>query len=359
MKKLPILILLLMAVGIPLAHADIIPPGQKVVTVCAKITNIADFPKLIFVMVNKTEDQTMSQTVLDADSCISSTGKYEWYDIFAVDSAQYVKSQPKAGEYYIDPNAYPVMTVDGYDAFLSDTDKTETITRYYSINGVDNTKKYASATRIKSETNLGTTNFAPIVPANMEDHINLDSPVFSDVNSKSQYYNALSYLRKNGIVDGYDDGSFRAGQPINRAEFVKILFAYAMGKDYIPDCKSDLYTDVVSTDRADPWYYKYVCYATDVKAISGYEDGTFKPGQNIIFSEAAKIISKGEYLDQSTSASDPWYKNYVDDLATVNSIPQTITSFDQQITRGEMAEMIYRIQAGIKTLPSMAYSDLK
>ncbi len=35
-----------------------------------------------------------------------------------------------------------------------------------------------------------------------------------------------------------------------------------------------------------------------------------------------------------------------------NAIPLTIQSLDKKITRGEMAEMIYRLRAGITDLPS-------
>ncbi len=354
------LLLLLVVFGIPLAHADMIPPGQKVVSVCAKVSNLAQYPKLTLVMLTKIEDQTKTQSVLTGDTCVSSTGKYEWYDIFAVDATQYTKDQAnKSYDFYTDPNAYPVMTIDGFDKYLPDTDKTDKITRYYNINGVDNNKKYASATLTAEDTNLLATDYTPTIPAGMEDHINLNSPVFNDVDSSSPYYNALSYLRKNGIVNGYDDNTFKPDQSVNRAEFVKILFAYFMGKDYTPDCKTDLFKDVVKISAADPWYYNYVCYAVDTKAVSGYDDGTFKPEQNIVFSEAAKIIAKGEYLTDETAVSDPWYKVYVDTLAGVNAIPTTITSFSHQMTRGEMAEMIFRMQAKVTTLPSMAYSGIK
>jgi hypothetical protein len=121
-----------------------------------------------------------------------------------------------------------------------------------------------------------------------------------------------------------------------------------------------LFTDVTYTfgSTAQPvWYLDYVCIGKLNNIISGYPDGSFKPDKNINFVEAAKIITKG--LGGDVAVSDPWYKGYVEKLADNGAIPTTITAFAQEITRGEMAEIIYRIKSTASTLPSQTYTDLK
>jgi len=46
-------------------------------------------------------------------------------------------------------------------------------------------------------------------------------------------------------------------------------------------------------------------------------------------------------------------------LDSKKAIPLTIKSFGQELKRGEMAEMIYRLKNMVTNLPSVPYSDLK
>ena len=46
---------------------------------------------------------------------------------------------------------------------------------------------------------------------------------FSDVKEGNSHYVAIEYLRTNGIIQGYEDGTFKPEQTVNRAEAVKML----------------------------------------------------------------------------------------------------------------------------------------
>ena len=63
-------------------------------------------------------------------------------------------------------------------------------------------------------------------------------------------------LKKRGIIDGDDDGNFRLGSMITRAEFVKTYSrTFENPKDNEVECNS--FADV---DK-DAWYYPYVASA--------------------------------------------------------------------------------------------------
>ena len=50
--------------------------------------------------------------------------------------------------------------------------------------------------------------------------------MFKDVVRNSQtewYYSQLEWAVKEGIVNGYEDGTFRPDRPVNRAEMVILL----------------------------------------------------------------------------------------------------------------------------------------
>ena len=51
---------------------------------------------------------------------------------------------------------------------------------------------------------------------------------FSDVPSTHTYYEAITNLAAEGILNGFEDGSFKPEDPVTRAQFTKII-CYALG----------------------------------------------------------------------------------------------------------------------------------
>ena len=177
------------------------------------------------------------------------------------------------------------------------------------------------------------------------------SDLYSDLSTTHPNHTAISYISSHSIVSGYPDGTFRPSSPINRAEFTKIIVG-ATTEDHSTIKGSNCFPDV-----EDEWFAKYVCTAKDKNIIGGYPDGTFKPADNVNFAEAAKIVVEAfELIDEGGKEDgkkgEAWYGQYVLALQNVNAIPLSIDSLDKKITRGEMAEMIYRLHAGVEDLPS-------
>jgi len=46
---------------------------------------------------------------------------------------------------------------------------------------------------------------------------------FSDVPSDYLYYDGITYVQSAGIATGYPNGTFKPENPVNRAEFTKIV----------------------------------------------------------------------------------------------------------------------------------------
>lgn len=177
----------------------------------------------------------------------------------------------------------------------------------------------------------------------------ITNETFSDVPSTHLNYDAINYIQAQNIVQGYSDGTFRPDNPINRAEFTKIIMqAYYLGQAAGSNCFTDVGTE---------WFAEYVCLSKIKNIISGYPDGSFLPANNINFAEAAKILAN---VNGFKVTPDPgtWYKPYVEKLAEVNAIPETITHFNQNVTRGEMAEMIYRLMVNVTNKPSKTWQEL-
>ena len=137
---------------------------------------------------------------------------------------------------------------------------------------------------------------------------------FTDVASGAWYNNAVSTLTRAGILDGYEDGSFRPNASITRAEFTKIavsFFKHAGG------ASSNPFNDV--PDSA--WYAEFVKAAAELGLIDGYEDGTFRPNAPITRAEACTIVNRTlgrapdkdnllpehEMLTWPDNSRDAWY----------------------------------------------------
>ncbi len=154
-----------------------------------------------------------------------------------------------------------------------------------------------------------------------------------------KYEDAIWYVYNNGIVEGYEDGSYKPDQTINRAELLKIVVESAFAETY----GDFVVTSGGATDvYSDAWYYKYVSFGIGEGIVEGYGDGSFKPANNINFVEALKIVMIGTGYDYEEAT--PWFKNLVVLASENNFIPLDVDKFDDELTRGQVAELITRIK---------------
>lgn len=115
---------------------------------------------------------------------------------------------------------------------------------------------------------------------------------YSDV-ANDWAYSAISFCTINGVFKGYDDGTFRPGQPITRQEFATVIARLAgiQSNQGMPFSDAgDIASwavDGVYTTYANGW-------------VNGYTDGTFKPLSNIHRDEAVKIFNG--YLNRGVDA---------------------------------------------------------
>ncbi|MFA6458171.1 MAG: S-layer homology domain-containing protein [Patescibacteria group bacterium] len=165
---------------------------------------------------------------------------------------------------------------------------------------------------------------------------------FSDVSSDNGYKTAIDYLAKQRVVSGFSDGEFKPQQRITRAELAKIVVGARGESPSVREFKSCF------DDVANEWYARFVCFAKNSNWLSGYTDGKFRPGAEVNRAEAAKIIvnALGLALDDSENFSDVnsnvWYAPYANTVRARNLLDATTFAASTKITRGEVAQMIYR-----------------
>jgi hypothetical protein len=112
---------------------------------------------------------------------------------------------------------------------------------------------------------------------------------FKDVSESYYLHNSINWLKEQGIVEGYSDGTFKPNNLVNRAEFLKMIYETIGMKNQ----KSSV---PFSDFKSNEWYSKYIIEAYADGIIQGYSDNTFRPEDKINFAEALKIIGNA-FLD--------------------------------------------------------------
>lgn len=176
------------------------------------------------------------------------------------------------------------------------------------------------------------------------------APIYYNNGSSS---NAVAYVKSRGIMNGYADGSFGEAHSVNRAEFATIvlrIYAKSVPNTYTASLP---YADTSN----NAWYAPAVVYVYGNGLMSGYGDNTFHPYSAVTFNDAAKTFALVYHLSLNTSNTDTTQK-YIRALSDVNAIPLSITSDNQSLTRGQLADIIYRLDNGDSSQPSQTYTSL-
>ena len=169
-------------------------------------------------------------------------------------------------------------------------------------------------------------------------------------------------------MKGYDDGTFRPGAQMTRAEAATVIARLLADEEEIAKDRTTAFTDVKKGD----WYYSYVTFLEELGYLPNYS-GEFKPNQNITRSEFIKLTYEAGGLEFSMKRPNftdldknhPYYKEIVfasgTGIVTGYNNGDGTMSFkpDGEITRAEIATVVNRILK-IEATPNAAqeFSDL-
>lgn len=182
---------------------------------------------------------------------------------------------------------------------------------------------------------------------------------FTDVGEDDDLYESVQYLWENGIVSGTEETRFDAELPILRAELTVMLWR-------LEGCPVVNYLMRFTDVQQAEWYAEAVRWAAAEKLVSGHGDDTFAPMDAITRAELAAMLYR--YVQYKGGGfKDMWmFLLRYDDVAdipewayesfcwlTMNDIylrPTDTTLVPQgDVTRGEAAEMLYRMINCLKT----------
>ncbi len=127
----------------------------------------------------------------------------------------------------------------------------------------------------------------------------------SDVDPNEYYAPYVAWAAENGIVTGFEDGTFRPDENVTREQTAAILYRYARYKG--ADVSLGENADISGfTDAAEISEYALsaIHWAYGAGIISGYPDGTLAPAANVTRAEFVTMLVRLEPQNSEVDYSD-------------------------------------------------------
>ena len=157
---------------------------------------------------------------------------------------------------------------------------------------------------------------------------------------------AVAFMQRRGIMEGYDDGTFGVDKSINRAESLKVLLE-ALGIDPEEVDESN-FGDV----EVSAWYAKYVEEGRRRGIVKGYKDGSFKPAATVNQAELLKISFESFGIDLTDyvvtdlpegADEEAWYAKYLQYALDNDLLDEEDIDLSAGMTREMFAEVVSRL----------------
>ena len=159
----------------------------------------------------------------------------------------------------------------------------------------------------------------------------------ADIKVKSEVVDTLVEL---GVIQGYDDGSFRPNETVTRAQMAKMIYVLRTGKS-----DASAYNDDKTsfTDIGSHWARGYIKYCQSLGIIAGKSNTIFAPNATVTAQEAAKmlLVTLGYDANKAGLVGAGWAAK-TNALADENGLLEDVnTSFTGPCPRQYAAQLIY------------------
>ena len=139
---------------------------------------------------------------------------------------------------------------------------------------------FHEGTQTRSCSGCGTTETRTI-PANSD---NCPSKAFTDRPDRGWYHESVDYVLETGLMNGMGKGKFEPDTTLNRAMVATVL--YRLSSDKVS--ATNAFPDV----PANEWYGEAFAWAQQKGIVTGFEDGTFRPMDEISRQDMALMLQR-------------------------------------------------------------------
>ncbi len=114
---------------------------------------------------------------------------------------------------------------------------------------------------------------------------------FTDVAAGSYCENAVKWAAAIGITKGYEDGTFKPGDPITREQMATFLFRYASTRNLTTALRADL-NKFPDGDSVSAYARDALAWANGAGLVNGTGEGTLNPSGGATRAQAAAILHR-------------------------------------------------------------------
>jgi hypothetical protein len=173
-------------------------------------------------------------------------------------------------------------------------------------------------------------------------------PTFTDLTDSNTHYDDICALAIDEIVLGFDDGTYRPGNPVTRGQVASVI-ARTAGFE-LPEV-----TDSSFTDTAGTTHEAAIEVLVTRGIITGFEDESFRPGDPVRRDQVASMIAR--WLEVEPIEDGPFADvsgvhagniNALNDLGVI--LGTTDTTFDPatNVRRDQFAALMNRARGSIE-----------
>ncbi len=164
-----------------------------------------------------------------------------------------------------------------------------------------------------------------------------DVPKLTDITG-TKYENAVNSLLALGIVNGFEDNTFKSNENVTRAQFAKMLVE-TVNLEPTDATATLAFSDIVDSH----WAYNYIKAAVQNGIINGYPEGVFKPDSTVTYAEAMAMILRAMKLEE-TMFDKAWPSGYINEAKRIG-ILESVDYSDPNFAanRGETAISLYNM----------------
>ncbi|GEL78658.1 S-layer homology domain-containing protein [Tenuibacillus multivorans] len=187
--------------------------------------------------------------------------------------------------------------------------------------------------------------FSFTIPASADEHDDVSGHYFEW---------DMRQLIDQGILNGYEDGTYKPDREVTRAEFT--VFIVNSLNLSLNDSNVQSFSDV----GENSWYYETVSIASSHNLVNGYDDGSFKPNAKISREEMSVMImnaltfsgvdaDNAELTFDDVGQIQSWSKPSIEKLVTLDVVAGKSSGDEvnfapnDNTTRGEASALLNRM----------------
>ncbi len=160
---------------------------------------------------------------------------------------------------------------------------------------------------------------------------------YPDVTPDAACYSAVEQLSALGIMEGFDDGTFKPEEKVTRAQMAKLVVG---AKNLLASAESNTtvkFNDVPATH----WAVGYVAEGVAQQIINGTSDTTFDPDATVTFAQATKMLVNAAGYEEYAQIAGGWPNGYLTWGSKLGvNVGITGVGNDTELTRAQVAQML-------------------